>query len=213
MRVPAEPSPWTGPSRALGGCRSQAGLQGLWLSVLTLASTSACLSVVAPPPHPNPSSGYVQAAGLKSDPGGRRPFLLIRDRDTLPQPPPAQPDPHLSQAPMSWGHLLPWSPRAEPLFSEASPGTKGNSHGLPGRSHSTRQRLRKRLFPARAGRRGAWERRHVQERFIQNCRALALGQALCRALRKQTAGHCSCPCPGTCPQKRLQLGKEQRTRG
>lgn len=69
-------------------------------------SLSVCLSSLLPH-HPNPSSGYVQAAGLKSDPGGRRPFLLIRNRDTLPQSPPAQPDPHLSQAPMSWGHLLP----------------------------------------------------------------------------------------------------------
>lgn len=74
------------------------------------------LSVIAPPPSPNPSSGYVQAAGLKSDPGGRRPFLLIRNQDTLPQPLSnmARPPPHLGS--LSRGHPSPLSSRAGPPF-------------------------------------------------------------------------------------------------
>ena len=76
--LPGLAFPWE-----LGVCGSWAGLQGHVLPVQLLASLSACLSL--PLPHgPNPSSGYVQAAGLKSDPGGRRPFLLIRNQDTLP---------------------------------------------------------------------------------------------------------------------------------
>lgn len=70
------------------------------------ASSSACLSSPLPH-HPNPSSGYVQAAGLKSDPGGRRPFLLIRNQYTLPRisSSPIRPPPHPGS--LSWGHPLP----------------------------------------------------------------------------------------------------------
>lgn len=153
--------------RQLGVCGSWAGLQGHALSVQTLAFPSACLSL--PLPHsPNPSSGYVQAAGLKSDPGGRRPFLLIRNQDTLPQPPSnmTRPPPHRGS--LSRGHPQPLVIKGWTTLHLSSPVTKGNLHGLPERSQATHKSLHKRLFPARAGRRRVWEACHVQEWFIQN---------------------------------------------
>lgn len=81
------------------------------------ASPSACLSVAAPPPRPSPSSGSVQAAGLKSDPGGRRPFLLTGNQDTRPQPPHST-DPSSSRRPVLGPPPAPCHPRLAALVQD-----------------------------------------------------------------------------------------------
>lgn len=148
--------------------REPPGVQGQWLSVQMLPPHQPlCLS--SPLPHcPNPSSGYVQAAGLKSDPGGRRPFLLIRNQEPLPNPSAPDQTPFSPRLPVLGPPLAPCHQGWATLHL-GSPVTKGNMHGLPERSQTIHKSLQKRLFPARAGRRGAWELCHVQEWFIQNC--------------------------------------------
>lgn len=57
--LPGQAFPGTGE-----GCGSQAGLQDLWLSVLTLASTSACLSVCRHPSPTTPTPAQVMSKQL-----------------------------------------------------------------------------------------------------------------------------------------------------
>lgn len=94
-------------SRALGGvgvrqaCGALGHVSRCWPSLQPV-----CLS--SPLPHcPNPSSGYVQAAGLKSDPGGKKALPVDWEPVRLPAVP-LQPD----QTPSSSRHPVPGPPRA-----------------------------------------------------------------------------------------------------
>lgn len=152
----------------------------------------------SPLPHcPNPSSGYVQAAGLKSDPGGRRPFLLIRNRDAFPQSPSSLTRPLPHPGSLSWGYPQPLVTQGRATLHLGSPVTKGNVPGLPERSQTTQESLHKGYFRQRLeGGAGSVPRPGMVHSELPGHGSVP---GLVPGSGKRIARPCVCPCLRTCP--------------